>query len=185
MVLVAGEAGIGKSRIAAVLADRLSDEPSLRLRYFCTSHYENSALYPVIAQLERVAGFAREDPSSTRLEKLRALLAQSATGGEETALIGELLSLPFPDGDATAGLTPQRKKEKTLEALVRQLEALSRARPVLMVFEDAHWIDPTSRELLDLTIARVRDLRVLLVITFRPEFEPPWTGQARMSACWH
>ena len=180
VVLVSGEAGIGKSRIAAVLADRLSDEPSLRLRYFCTSHYENSALYPVIAQLERVAGFAREDPSSTRLEKLRALLAQSATGGEETALIGELLSLPFPDGDATAGLTPQRKKEKTLEALVRQLEALSRARPVLMVFEDAHWIDPTSRELLDLTIARLRDLRVLLVITFRPEFEPPWTGQAHV-----
>ena len=180
VVLVSGEPGIGKSRIAVALADRLRDEPSLRLRYFCTPYYENSPLYPVLAQLERAAGLAREDPPATKLEKLGILLAQSAASGEETALIGELLALPHPDNGATAHLTPQRKKEKTLEALVRQVEALARDRPVLMVFEDAHWIDPTSRELLDLTIARLRTLRVLLVITFRPEFEPPWTGQAHV-----
>jgi class 3 adenylate cyclase/predicted ATPase len=180
VVLVSGEPGIGKSRITAALADGLRDEPSLRLRYFCTPYYENSPLYPVIAQLERAAGFVREDPPATKLEKLGTLLAQSAASSEETALIGELLALPLPDSGAAVYLTPQRKKEKTLEALVRQVEALARGRPVLMVFEDAHWIDPTSRELLDLTIARLRSLRVLLVITFRPEFEPPWTGQAHV-----
>ena len=180
VVLVSGEPGIGKSRIAAVLADRLRDEPSRRLRYFCSSHYENTALYPVTAQLESAAGFARQDPPATRLRKFKILLAQSAAIDEETALIGELLSLSFADNGATAQLTPQQKKEKTLEALVRQVEALSRDRPVLMVWEDVHWIDPTSRELLDLTIARLRNLRVLLVMTFRPEFNPPWIGQAHV-----
>jgi class 3 adenylate cyclase len=180
VVLVSGEPGIGKSRIAAALADRLRDEPSLRLRYFCTPYYENSPLYPVIAQIERAAGLTREDPPSTRLKKLETLLTHSAASSDDTALVGELLSLPLPDGSATAHLTPQRKKEKTLEALVRQVEALARDRPVLMLFEDAHWIDPTSRELLDLTIARLRTLRVLLVVTFRPEFDPPWTGQAHV-----
>ena len=180
VVLVSGEPGIGKSRIAAVLADRLRDEPGLCLRYFCNAHYENSALYPVIAQLERAAGFAREDPPATRLEKLKALLVQSAATDEETALIGELLSLPLPDRAATAQLTPQQKKEKTQEALLRKMKTLSENRPLLLVWEDVHWIDPTSRELLDLTIARLRNLRVLLVVTFRPEFEPPWTGQAQV-----
>jgi class 3 adenylate cyclase len=180
VVLVSGEPGIGKSRIAAALADRLRDEPSLRVRYFCSSHYENSALYPVTAQLERAAGLAREDPTSTRAEKFRTLLAQSAATDAETALIGELLSLPLPEGGATAQLTPQRKKEKTLEALLRQMEVLAENRPLLLVWEDIHWIDPTSRELLDLTISRVRNLSVLLVITYRPEFEPPWTGQAHV-----
>ena len=176
VVQVSGEPGIGKSRVAAVLADRLRDQPSFRLRYFCNPHYENSALYPVTAQLERAAGFAREDSPATRLEKLRALLAHSVATDEETELIGELLSLPLLHSRATAQLTPERKKEKTLEALLRQMEALSEHSPLLMVWEDAHWIDPTSRELLDLTIARVRHLKVLLVITFRPEFEPRWTG---------
>jgi hypothetical protein len=160
--------------------DRLRDEPRLRVRYFCSSHYENSALYPVTAQLERAAGLAREDPTSTRAEKFRTLLAQSAATDEETALIGELLSLPLPEGGATAQLTPQRKKEKTLEALLRQMEVLAENRPLLLVWEDIHWIDPTSRELLDLTISRVRNLSVLLIITYRPEFEPPWTGQAHV-----
>jgi predicted ATPase len=178
--LVSGEAGIGKSRIAAVLVDRLREQPSFRLRYFCSSHYENSALYPVTAQLERGAGFARQDPLPTRLEKFRTLLTQSAATDDEAALIGELLSLPLPASGATAQLTAQRKKERTLEALVRQMEALSENRPLLMVWEDVHWIDPTSRELLDLTIARLRNLRVLLIITFRPEFEPPWIAQAHV-----
>jgi class 3 adenylate cyclase/predicted ATPase len=178
VVLVSGEAGIGKSRVAAVLADRLRDEQSLCLRYFCSPNYENSALYPVTAQLERAAGFAREESPSTKLEKLGALLAESAATDEETALIGALLSLSLPESGTTVQMTPQQKKEKTLEALLRQMETLSSVRPLLILWEDVHWIDPTSRELLDLTIARIRDLKVLLVITFRPEFEPPWAGQA-------
>jgi len=181
VVLISGEPGIGKSRITAALAHRLHDEPHLRLRYFCTAHYQNSALYPVIAQVEHAAGFAREDSPAAKIEKLKALLAQSSADAEDIALVSDLLLLPLPHNPATLNLTPQQKKQKTLEALIRQLEALARDRPVLMVFEDVHWIDPTSRELLDLLVVRVRGLRVLLIVTFRPEFQPPWTGQSHVS----
>ena len=173
--------GSAKSRITAALAQRLHDEPHLRLRYFCTAHYQNSALYPVIAQVEHAAGFAREDSPAAKIEKLKALLAQSSADAEDIALVSDLLLLPLPHNPATLNLTPQQKKQKTLEALIRQLEALARDRPVLMVFEDVHWIDPTSRELLDLLVVRVRGLRVLLIVTFRPEFQPPWTGQSHVS----
>ena len=182
VVLVSGEAGIGKSRLVAVFAERLRDEPSLCLRYFCNAHYDNSALYPVTAQLERAAGFTREDAPATKLEKLRNVLAESGTNDEDTALIGELLSLTLPDRAETAQLAPQQKKERTLQALLGQMEGLSGDRPLPMLWEDAHWIDPTSRELLDLVIARLRNLRVLLVVTFRPEFEPPWIGQAHVGS---
>src|SRR5205823_14866525 len=97
------------------------------------------------------------------------------------AFLADLLSLPNSERHPLPNLSPQRKKEKTLEALIRQLEGLARRQPVVMVFEDAHWIDPTSRELLDLTIERVRNLRVLLVVTFRPEFQTPWIGQPQVS----
>src|SRR5262249_20115956 len=134
-----------------------------------------------VDQLGRAAGFAPADPPAARLEKLEALLARAAQPGEDVAFIADLLSLPASDRYPLPNLSPQRKKERTLEALIRQLEGLARQQPVLMVFEDARWIDPTSRELLDLTIERVANLPVLLVVTFRPEFQPVWTGQPQVT----
>ncbi|MGE0258709.1 MAG: AAA family ATPase [Alphaproteobacteria bacterium] len=177
VVLISGEAGIGKSRIAAALCERLDHEAMLGLRYFCSPYHQSSPLFPFVEYLSRAAGFAREDPAERKLEKLASALAETAPPDEDVALIADLLSLPESDRYPLPKLSPQRKKERTLEALIRQLEAYAAHQPVILVIEDAHWIDPTSRELLDHTVARVRDLPALLIITFRPEFEPPWVGQ--------
>src|SRR3984893_16116706 len=179
VVLISGEPAIGKSRLTAALSKQIADEPHTRLRYFCSPHHQDSALYPFIAQLERAAVFTRDDTVEARLVKLQALLAPGTQDDEDTALFSELLSLPSSAADLN--LSPQRKREKLFEALLGQLEAEARHRPVLMVFEDAHWIDPTSRELLDLTVDRVRRLPVLVVITFRPEFQPPWGGRSQVT----
>jgi len=181
VVLISGEPGIGKSRITAELQGRLHTEPHIRLRYFCSPYYQDSALYPFIDQLGRAAGFAREDSPATKVEKLGALLARATPPHEDVSFLADLLSLPSLDRYPLPSISPQRKKEKTLEALGRQLEGLARRQPVLMIFEDAHWTDPTSRELLDLTIERVRSLPVLLIVTFRPEFQPVWTGQPQVT----
>ncbi len=181
VVLISGEPGLGKSRITAALEERLHAEPHLRLRYFCSPYHQDSALFPFIDQLGRAAGFARDDPPAAKLEKLEALLARAAPPDEDVAFLADLLSLPASERHPLPNLSPQRKKERTLEALIRQLEGLARQQPVVMVFEDAHWIDPTSRELLDLTVERVRSLPVLLIVTFRPEFQPPWTGQPQVT----
>jgi tetratricopeptide (TPR) repeat protein len=180
VVLITGEPGIGKSRLIAALSDHIGTEPHTRLRYFCSPHHQNSALYPFITQLERAAGFARGDTVDAWLGKLRALLAPGTQNDDDLTLVSELLSLP--SGAADLNLSPQRKREKLFEALLNQLAAEARRRPVLMVFEDAHWIDPTSRELLDLTVDRVRRLPVLLMITFRPEFQPPWGGRSHVTS---
>ena len=181
VVLISGEPGIGKSRIAAALEERLHADPHIRLRYFCSPYYQDSALYPFIDQFSRAAGFARDDLPAARLEKLQALLAQAETPKEDVALLVDLLSLPGSERHPLPNLSPQRKKDRTLEALIHQLEGFARRRPVAVAFEDAHWIDPTSHELLDLTVERVRDLPVLLIVTFRPEFQPPWTGQPQVT----
>jgi len=181
VVLVSGEPGLGKSRIVAALEERLHAEPHLRLRYFCSPYHQDSALFPFIEQLGRTSEFTRDDPPTARQEKLNALLTLAAPPDEDLALLADLLSFPASDQHPLPNLSPQRKKEKTLEALIRQLEGLARQQLIIMVFEDAHWIDPTSRELLDLTIERVRNLPVLLIITFRPEFQPPWTGQPQVT----
>ena len=127
--------------------------------------------------MERAAGFAHENSAAEKLAKLQAVLAAAAPPVEDVALIAELQSLPAPDLAPPLDVTPQSKKEKTFEALLRQVEGLSRPQPLLMVFEDLHWIDPSSRELLDRTIERIANWAVLLLATFRPEFQPPWTGQ--------
>ncbi|HJY50594.1 MAG TPA: AAA family ATPase, partial [Stellaceae bacterium] len=172
---------MGKSRITAALAERLHAEPYLRLRYFCSPYHQDSALFPFIDQLGRAAGFVRDDPPAAKLEKLDALLARAAPSDEDAAFLADLLSLPASERHPLPDLSPQRKKERTLEALIRQLEGLARQQPVVMVFEDAHWIDPTSRDLLDLLVERARSLSMLLIVTFRPEFQPPWTGQPQVT----
>jgi class 3 adenylate cyclase/predicted ATPase len=180
VVLISGEPGIGKSRLTAALQERLVDETHVRLHYFCSPHDQDSALHPVIGHLDRAAGLTRDDEHEAKLDKLEALLGPAAEI-DDISLFAELLSLPGGDRFPPLDLSPLRKKERTLAALVRQLEGLARQQPVLMIFEDLHWIDPTSRELLDLVLARIDRLQVLLVATFRPEFQAPWVGYPQVT----
>jgi hypothetical protein len=183
VVLISGEPCIGKSRLAQTLLERVSGEPHTRLRLFCSPHHPDSALYPTITQLERAAGFRREDTAAQRLDKLEAVLGQATNNlGEAAPLLAALLSLPSGERYPPLGLTPQKQKERTLRALVAQVEGLATHRPVLMLFEDAHWSDPTSLELSDLIIDRVPTLPLLLIVTFRPEFTPPWTGRPHVTS---
>ena len=178
-VLLCGEAGIGKSRLVRALRERLADEPHTSLRYQCSPHHANSALYPIIDQLERAAGLEREDAAPGKLAKLEALLAEGTDDVTAAApLFAALLSIPYDDPYPRLNLTPQRRKDKTLEALLAQLQGLAAKRPVLMVLEDAHWVDPTTQELFELVVNRIQSLPVMLVITHRPEFSPPWHGRA-------
>jgi class 3 adenylate cyclase/predicted negative regulator of RcsB-dependent stress response len=179
VVLISGEPGIGKSRLTAELSQAIQDEPHTRLRHFCSPYHHDSALHPFIVQLERAAGFARGDTADQKLAKLRGLLAPGTRGDDEIELLAELLSLP--NSAADLNLSPQRKRQNLFEAVLHQLESLARGRPVLMIFEDAHWVDPSSRELLDLIFDRVSGLRVLLVVTFRPEFQYAWSGRPYVS----
>jgi class 3 adenylate cyclase/tetratricopeptide (TPR) repeat protein len=179
VALLSGEPGIGKSRLTAALSEAIAAEPHTRLRYFCSPHHQDSALYPFIVQLERAAGFLRDDTAEQKLGKLRELIAPGARGNDENELLAELLSLPSSAADLN--LSPQRKRGMLFEALLHQLEALARTRPVLMVFEDVHWVDPTSREWLELTLDRVARMPILLVVTFRPEFQHAWGGQPHVT----
>jgi class 3 adenylate cyclase len=146
VVLISGEPGIGKSRIAQTIVERLSNEPHTRLRSFCSPHHQDSALYPTITRLERAAGFRRDDTAEQRLDKLERTLGQPTNGlGDAVPLLAALLSIPTGDRYPPLNLTPQKQKEKTLHVLLAQVEGLAAKRPVLMVSEDVHWSDPTSR----------------------------------------
>jgi predicted ATPase len=182
LVLLSGEAGIGKSRLTAALMERLTTEPHTRLRYFCSPQHTDSAFYPIIGQMERAAGLAHDDSATAKLDKLDALLAQTSTSKQDAALIAELLSLPSDGRHPTLNLAPQPRRQKTLDALSFQLEVLARSSPVLMIFEDAHWSDPTSLEVFSRAVKRIATLRVLLIVTSRPEFEPPWVGGPYVTA---
>jgi predicted ATPase len=181
-VLLSGEAGIGKSRLTAALLERLASEPHARLRNFCSPQHTDSALYPIIGQMERAAGFAYNDTLQTKLDKLDALLAQSFTSHQDAALLAEMLSLPNDGRYPTLQLDSQQRRQKTLDALTSRLEALSRSSPVLMIFDDVHWIDPTSLEALGRSVERIKTLGVLLIVTYRPEFEPQWIGRPHVTA---
>jgi class 3 adenylate cyclase/predicted ATPase len=180
-VLLSGEPGIGKSRLTSAVQERILGEPHTRIRYFCSPHHQHSALYPIVGQLERAAGFARDDAPAAKFDSLAAVLSEGAEAGD-ISLIAEMMSLPGGDRFPPLDLTPQLKKERTLAAMLRQLEVLVKRQPVFMVFEDLHWIDPTSRELLDLVIERIGSLPVLLIATYRPEFQHSWAGQPQVTA---
>ena len=182
IVLISGEPGIGKSRLAAALGKRIAGEPHTRLSYQCSPYHTNSSLRPFIAQLERAAGFKADDTSEQRLDKLEALLAMGAPRVQVVApLFATLLSIPFGERYPLLALSPTQQRRRTLAALLDQFEGLARRQPILVVFEDAHWADATSLELLDLTVERMRQLPVLALFTFRPEFEPPWVGLPNVS----
>jgi class 3 adenylate cyclase/tetratricopeptide (TPR) repeat protein len=183
VVLISGEPGIGKSRIAETVRERLSGEPHTPLRYFCSPHHQDSALYPSITQLERAAGLQRDDTDEQRLTKLETILCQGTNNlSEAVPLLADLLSIPTGDRYPPLNLTPQKRKEKTLHAQLTQVEGLADRQPVLTVFEDVQWSDPTTRESLDLVVDRVATLRVLVIITFRPEFTPPWIGRPHVTS---
>ena len=182
VVLLSGEPGIGKSRLTAALLERLATEPHTRLRYFCSPQRTDSALFPIISQMERAAAFTHADTGQVKLDKLDAVLAPASTSKQDAALFAEMLSLLNNGRYPAIELTPQQRRQKTLEALTAQVEALSRANPVLMIFEDVHWIDPTSLEALGRAVDRLRTLGVLLIATYRPEFEPPWIGRPYVTA---
>jgi class 3 adenylate cyclase/predicted ATPase len=181
VVVLTGEPGIGKSRVAAALQGHLQLDPHARLRQFCSPHYQSTPLHPWIGQFERAARLTRDDTAEEKLTKLEAVLAQSNAPPEEIGFIAALLSIPNTARYPLPELSPQKRKEKTLTALLAHMERLAAQQPVLVVYEDVHWIDPTTLELLTLTIERVQHLPVLLLLTARPEFTPPWPAYAHLT----
>ena len=182
VVLLSGEAGIGKSRLTAAFVEGLAGEAHTRMRYFCSPQHTDSPLYPIIGHMERAAGHAREDDARTKLDKLDALLTQSATSREDAALFADMLALPNDGRYPVLKLVPPQVRQKTLEALIAQIEAISRQSPVLMIFEDAHWADPSSLEVFGRLVDRINGLRVLLFVTSRPEFAAAWIGRPHVTA---
>ncbi|MBV8614468.1 MAG: AAA family ATPase [Acetobacteraceae bacterium] len=177
-MLVTGEPGIGKSRLVRAVQDRLAGEGESRLRYFCAPHHQGSALYPVIAQLEGVAGLGRADPAAMRLAKLEALLARSDASNETVALVAALLSIPTDERYRMPEMNPPRLRERTLAALLGLFAGLVARGPAVVAFEDLHWADPTTLEVLARAAERVASMPVLMLMTARPEFRPPWPDLA-------
>jgi len=182
VVLISGEAGVGKSRLTVALLERLATEPHVRLRHFCSPQHTDSAFYPIIGQWERAAGFAHDDTPQGRLDKLDAVLTRTSTSKENAALFADMLSLPNDGRYPTLELTPEQRRQRTFQALNLQLEALTSSRPVLMIVEDAHWADPTSLEAFGQAVDQIASLSALLILTFRSEFEPPWIGRSHVTA---
>jgi class 3 adenylate cyclase/predicted ATPase len=183
IVLISGEAGIGKSRFAAWLAERVASEPHTHLTYQCSPYHRDSALYPFTAQLERTSEIKPEDAADKKLDKLEAVLTLATLRVNEIApLFASLLSIPSGTRYPPLGLSPAHQRRQTLAALLDQLEGLARQKPVLALFEDVHWADATTLEVLDLAVERVRPLPVLMLITFRPEFESPWAGLSKVTS---
>jgi predicted ATPase len=178
--LLSGEASIGKSRLAAQLTAEVANEPHTRLRYQCSPYHRDSVLHPFVVQLAHAARLAPENPAETQLDKLEAILAPARIA-ETAPLFASLLSIPTGERYPPLALSAAQQRRLTLAALLDQLEALARQKPVLMLFEDVHWADATSLEVLDLTVERVRVLPVLAIFTFRPEYEAPWTGLSHVT----
>ncbi len=184
VIHICGEAGIGKSRIVHALRDRIGIESHTRLVYQCSAHHQNTALFPMIHTLETAAGIDRKTKASEQLQCLEQFLnslTPEAVTDEFLYLISDLLSIPGEGRFAAVNLTPEQQKVRTFAVLLEQLNKLAAEKPVLLIIEDAHWIDPTSTELLDLYARRVREAPILMIITFRPEFSPPWQTQPHIN----
>ena len=181
-MLLSGEAGIGKSRLTAALMER---SPTSRTHAYVISALPSTPIVPFTrssARWNAPPGLRTTITPPAKLDKLDALLAQTSTSKQDAALLAELLSLPNDGRYPALDLAPQQRRQKTLEALVSQIEVLTRSSPVLMIFEDAHWADPSSLEVFGRAVDRIATLRVLLIVTFRPEFEPPWIGRPYVTA---
>ena len=183
VVLLAGEPGIGKSRLVRALRERLANDPHTALSLFCSPYHANTALHPVIGLLERASGLRREDSPESQLDKFERLLARAADEvSEAVPILADLLAIPTAGRYPPLDLSPQQKKERTFQALLDQLAGLAVQQPTLAIYEDVHWADPTMLELLSRVVDRVQRLPVLVVVTFRPEFIAPWTGHGHVTA---
>jgi predicted ATPase len=175
VVLLSGEAGIGKSRLVQMLKERVAHEPHTLMEYRCSPYYEHSAFYPIIDCFERTLGFDRHDRPTDKLMKLEAALAPLALPLDNTVpLLATLLSIPLHDAGTALDLTPQQQRQQTLTAILGIVLALAEQQPVLMIVEDLHWVDPSTLELLDLLIDQAPTLRLFVVFTCRPSFRHPW-----------
>ena len=181
VVMLTGEPGIGKSHIAFALDEHLQTQRHVALSYFCSAHHTNSALFPFISQIERAAGFQRSDSPAEKLSKLDSLVTQSTGTSEHLTDLASLLALPIKRSDELEALSPQKRKERIFSAIISQLESLASREAVFIIFEDVHWIDPTSLELLASIVERAPQLRVLLLITARPDFAPPWPSYSHLT----
>ncbi len=183
VVLLSGEAGVGKSRILAALRDGIDAEKHVTLRYQCSPHHVNDAFHPIARHLSHAAGFVRGEPPARQLDKLEAMIAPSGLAFDEIApYLAALLSIPLERRYPPIQMSPAHQKEQTVKALIDLFVGLSKDNPTLLLLEDVHWIDPTSLDLFNQLIDRLANVRALLVITFRPEFVAPWQGLAHVTS---
>ncbi len=183
VVLLSGEAGIGKSRILAMLRERIGREHHITLRYQCSPHHINDAFYPIIGQIWHAAGFVSGELATARLDKLEAMITLSGLdSGEIAPYLASLLSIPTAGRYPPVEMAPSEAKERTIAALIELFVGLTQSAPVLALLEDAHWLDPTSLEVFSRVVERLQTLKALLVVTFRPEFTAPWLGRAHVTA---
>ena len=174
LVLGSGEAGLGKSRLADMFCRRLADQFYTFIQYQCSPQHTNSSLYPVVEEITRSAGIEFDDPASVKFEKVSKSLDRVGTQAQDIRLIAALMAIQVDAKDDDNALTPAQRRERVLDALVARLEALTRDRPLLLVVEDSHWIDPTTEKLISRFVGRMSRLRVMALVTFRPEYSPPW-----------
>jgi class 3 adenylate cyclase/tetratricopeptide (TPR) repeat protein len=180
-VLIEGEAGIGKSRVRRAIQENLSGQQHLTMSFYCSPQHGNSPYYPIISRLEQWVGFAHSDSAEQKLTKLESFLKQSTNDPDAVAFVAEIMSLQASERPSLAELSPEQHKERTIEALLAPLVKLSAQRPLLLVFEDLHWVDPSTLETLGVLVEGLARLRVLLIMTSRPDFASPWPSYAHLT----